>query len=163
MPYARGPQQPFPSRFHPPAAEALAGDECVCQVQFVDWLVLEAGRGSRRGPSLGFCGESVHWCWRSWKQIERPQSGCSDGVLSGTPPGLLSFSLVLTVIVSVVSKCATFETICRNCQPKCKSGYGVFSISNTELLINKGYVYRTLKISLGKKKQKGDFMRFACD
>lgn len=44
----------------------------MCQVWFVDWVVLEAGHGSRRDPALVFCGESLHWCWSSWKQIEGP-------------------------------------------------------------------------------------------
>lgn len=105
---------------NPPAAEALAGGGCVCQAQFVDWLVLEAGRGSRRGPSVGFYGELV------LKQLEANRRA-SLAVLRGfslVPPGLLTFNLDLTQIVSMVSKLATFETICRNCQPECKSIHG---------------------------------------
>lgn len=76
----------------PPAAEALAGDECLCQGQFVIWLVLGAGRGSRRGPSLGFCGESL--CPLVLEQLEANRRASLD-ILRGfslVPPGLLSFN-----------------------------------------------------------------------
>lgn len=77
---------------NPPSAEALAGDECVCQAQFVDWLVLEAGSGSRRGPSLGFYVEQV------LEQLEanRRASLAVPRGFSLVPPGLLTFNLVLT-------------------------------------------------------------------